>query len=272
MQAPDQYRSGSGEPLVLLHGIQASWKIWQPVLPRLEVFHDVFAPTLPGHLNGPALKPGSPVSVAALADGVERVLDANGIETAHCVGNSLGGWLAIELGRRGRARSVVGLSPAGGWSSARDLRRVTWMLASGRAMIDRGDRIGLSELIRRPGFRRIAFRGVMEHGERVTPSAAAEMLAAAAGCEAFRGFVAWVRTADSLIAATADQDYPIRIAWAQCDRTIPFGRYGRPILASLPGADHVTLANVGHVPMFDDPDLVARTILEVTRSQTPKLE
>ena len=51
----------------------------------------------------------------ALADDVERRLDALGWDTAHIVGNSLGGWVAFELERRGRARTLTGIAPAGGW-------------------------------------------------------------------------------------------------------------------------------------------------------------
>ena len=35
--------------------------------------------------------------------------------TAHIVGNSLGGWVAFELERRGRARTLTAIAPAGGW-------------------------------------------------------------------------------------------------------------------------------------------------------------
>ncbi|AGL28787.1 hypothetical protein J113_23315 [Mycobacterium tuberculosis CAS/NITR204] len=60
---------------------------------------------------------GHPVlSSAVLADHVERQLDELGWETSHIVGNSLGGWVAFELERRGRARSVTGIAPAGGWT------------------------------------------------------------------------------------------------------------------------------------------------------------
>jgi len=56
-----------------------------------------------------------------------------------------------------------------------------------------------------------------------------------------------------------------RTAWSGCDRTIPFDRCGRPLLVDrVPDAELVTLPGVGHVPMSDDPDLVVRTILEVT--------
>jgi len=133
-------------------------------------------------------------------------------------------------------------------------------------MIDRGDRFAITSLVLRPRFRRLAFHAVMEHGERVPPAEAIEMLADAAGCDAFPGFAHWIRTTKTLARADAEQTYPIRIAWAEHDRTIPFQRYGRPVLDVLAGAEHITLESVGHVPMFDDPALVARTILQVTRS------
>ena len=66
------------------------------------------------------------------------------------------------------------------------------------------------------------------------------------------------------IAPLPDPGCRVRIAWSGCDRTIPFDRYGRPLLDRVPDAELVTLPGVGHVPMSDDPDLVVRTILEVT--------
>ena len=259
-EPPPSHRGGAGEPLVLLHGLNASWRIWTPILPILERRHDVFAPTLPGHLGGPRLHDTQPISIAALADATEAILDAAGIGTAHLVGNSLGGWLSIELGRRGRARSVVALSPAGGWRNARDLHRVIRMLTGARRMIDRGDRLGLDRLVRRPRFRHLAFRGAMEHGERVPPRAALQMLQDAAGCDAYFGFVAWVRDSAGIGRSGRPEGYPIRIAWGEHDRTNPFARYGQPMLDAMRGAEHVTVPGVGHVPMFDDAPRVASSI------------
>ena len=112
------YAGGSGTPLVLLHGVGGTWRVWRPVLPLLERWHAVFAPTLPGHCGAERLAPGVAPSVGALADGVAEQLDRAGIDRAHIVGNSLGGWVALELARRGRARSVVLFGPAGAWRSA----------------------------------------------------------------------------------------------------------------------------------------------------------
>jgi pimeloyl-ACP methyl ester carboxylesterase len=90
-----------------------TWRTWELVLPELERHHDVLAPTLPGHAGGPAL---GELSDATMSDAVEQAMDEAGFDTAHVVGNSLGGYVALQLAARGRARSVVAFAPAGGWA------------------------------------------------------------------------------------------------------------------------------------------------------------
>src|SRR3954463_2768322 len=127
------HRGGEGPPLVLLHGFTDTWRTWELVLPRLERRHDVLAPTLPGdaggaapprrrgggarrgHAGGPPLD-GRAVSETLLADAVEGLMDDAGFQTADVVGNSMGGFAALQLAARGRARSVVALAPGGGWA------------------------------------------------------------------------------------------------------------------------------------------------------------
>lgn len=86
---PEVHRSGAGAPLVLLHGLNLSWRIWQPVIPLLEEEHTVIAPTLAGHLGGPGLAAGNH-GIAPVADAVEELMGDIGIDRAHVVGNSLG--------------------------------------------------------------------------------------------------------------------------------------------------------------------------------------
>ena len=108
------HRGGTGSPLVCLHGFMETWRTWELVLPALERRHDVLALTLPGHAGGPrsmARRPGT-----QMADAVERAMDEAGFDTAHIAGNSLGGYVALQLAARGRARSVVAFAPAGGWA------------------------------------------------------------------------------------------------------------------------------------------------------------
>ena len=112
------HRGGSGPPLVLLHGFTDTWRTWELVLPALERRHDVFAPTLPGHAGGPALE--GAVHRRLLADAVERAMDEAGFETAHIAGNSLGGYVALQLAARGRAdRSSRSRRPAAGRPATR---------------------------------------------------------------------------------------------------------------------------------------------------------
>ncbi|MGQ0528754.1 MAG: alpha/beta fold hydrolase [Panacagrimonas sp.] len=124
MTSGDSYEGGSGSPLVLLHGLGGTWHIWKPVLALLERRHRVISLTLPSHFGGPALPEGAEVTVDLLADVLVADLDRRGIERPHVAGNSLGGWLALELARRRRVASVTALSPAGGWTTPEGYQKV----------------------------------------------------------------------------------------------------------------------------------------------------
>lgn len=95
------------------------------MLPLLEPHHDVVAATLRGRGGGEPFPPGAEVSLDAIVDGVEADLDRAGLTTVHLVGNSLGGWVALELACRGRVRSVVLFGPGGAWGSTARITAVT---------------------------------------------------------------------------------------------------------------------------------------------------
>src|SRR3954471_10402019 len=101
-------------PLVLVHGFPDTPRTRALVRPALERHHDVIAPALAGHAGGPPLP--DPMNAEAVIGALEREMDDAGFDTAHIVGNSLGGFIALRLATRGRARSVVALAPAGGWA------------------------------------------------------------------------------------------------------------------------------------------------------------
>jgi pimeloyl-ACP methyl ester carboxylesterase len=98
---------------VLLHGFTDTWRTWDLVLDELQRDHEVLAPTLLGHAGGPPVT--GELTDASIADAVQRAMDDAGLQTAHLVGNSLGGYVALQLAMRRRPRSVVALAPAGGW-------------------------------------------------------------------------------------------------------------------------------------------------------------
>ncbi len=104
-------RSGKGEPLLLLHGWGSSRRDFTAVLPALSERFDVINVDLPG--AGRSRHLDRRPTVGAITDAVERTLDAEDVGRVHVLGNSLGARVALELARRGRARSVVSIAPSG---------------------------------------------------------------------------------------------------------------------------------------------------------------
>ena len=106
-------RRGEGPPLVLMAGIGMAGAAWDPVLDRLARERETWAVDLPGFGRSAWFADGAPCGIEALSDSVEAFLGEAGLERPHVAGNSLGGAVALELGRRDVVASVTALSPAG---------------------------------------------------------------------------------------------------------------------------------------------------------------
>jgi pimeloyl-ACP methyl ester carboxylesterase len=249
-------------PLVLLHGVGGTRRVWTPVLPLLEGHHTVHALTLPGHAGGPPLPPGVTPSVAALVDGVAAELDRLGIDQAHLVGNSLGGWISLELARRGRARSVVVFGPAGAWRSRARLRALTGGMRVSFFVMQKLARRADS-LARRRWVRRLLLAAQVHDPDRVPPEELAESIRTSVDAVVV---VPLLRTVAGQPFARLPENpgCRVRVVWAEKDRIIPYAHFGAPLMERLPGAELVRLPGIGHVPMWDAPGEVARLILEVT--------
>jgi pimeloyl-ACP methyl ester carboxylesterase len=258
------HRAGAGQPLLLLHGIGAIWRAWSPVLPYLEPHHDVIVPTLHGHAGGPLLDSQVAPSVEALTDGIEAELDRLGLQKVHIAGNSLGGWIGIELARRGRARSLVLLSPAGAWRSPRRLRITATSVRVSLGALARYSSRAEAIAERRP-LRWAMLAGQVAHPARV-PRESLVTYIHATGQSTVVDQLLRVLHHHPVDPLPADRDYPVRLVWAERDRVLPFKHFGSPMLQRLPGAELIRLQSVGHVPMSDDPARVAELILEVTRA------
>jgi pimeloyl-ACP methyl ester carboxylesterase len=256
------YREGEGEPMVLLHGFTDTWRGWTPVLPLLTPHHDVFAPTLPGHYGGEAFPAGTRISIPTSLDMIERQLDAHGIGQAHFVGSSLGGWLSLELAGRGRALSVVGLCPAGCWEHGPAPRMVLMYFRRNDLLFKIGQPLGLlAPVARRPRTRALALREIVTRP--VTAEAAYTMFYGAANCTVAPDAIRLAASGD-MFGDLPDIDCPVRIVYATRDWLIRWPQHYSMICRQLPEADYVALEGLGHLVMSDDPELVTRTILEVT--------
>jgi pimeloyl-ACP methyl ester carboxylesterase len=250
--------------VVLLHGFTAAWGIWSPVLADLVARYEVIAPTLPGHDGGPSYPTDWPITFEHSTDAVEGLLDGLGVGSAHFVGNSMGGGIALELAKRGRARSVVAFAPGGGWSQGDgEGPRIGSFFAKQMKVLKRMH--ALSEwMMKRPGTRRLALREIMRHGELVSPVDAAGISQAALDCSISQRAIEAL-LADSAELTIGDLDRitcPVLLATPQFDRVLPGSRHAPRYRREIPGVKAITLADCGHVPMWDDTERVTQLIIE----------
>jgi pimeloyl-ACP methyl ester carboxylesterase len=203
------------------------------------------------------------VTVPALAGAVEAEMDRIGLGSAHLVGNSMGGWIAVELARRARARTVTAISPIGmATPSERRFERVS-LIASRAA--SRATAPVAGALTRSRAGRTAAWQ-MFARPRRLTQEQAARAIRAMAGATSYaeaRRFIT-SQAPDGLDEVRC----PVTIAWGTKDRLLR-PRQAPRWVAAIPGARLVELPGLGHAPMSDDPELVAATIVEgATRSPT----
>lgn len=245
------HHGGAGDPLVCLHGLMDTWRAWELVLPRLERHYDVLALTLPGHAGGPPI--AGAIDDRLLPDAVERAMDAAGFATAHLAGNSLGGFVALQLAARGRARSVVALAPAGGWARGSDLPRA--LLEFQRTMQEqvRESAAFADAIVATPAGRRRATAFVTERFDHIPKELIAHQIVAVARCAAAPALIdyalhhTWELEAERIAC-------PVRIVWGTADRLLPWPSAAARFREEwLPHADWVELDGVGHAPQLDVP-------------------
>jgi pimeloyl-ACP methyl ester carboxylesterase len=249
-------RHGSGEPLVLVHGVTHRRQAWYPVLDELAEHREVILVDLPGHGQSPELiTDGRPVE-DVLREQFKQFLVDEGLDRPHVAGNSLGGLIALIAGAEGDARSVTALSPAGFWRTHAQFAYTKQIFLRFCALSERlGDH---SESFARTRTGRQFVYGLLcAHPSRVTPDQAI------GDARAFR----YARPALKLLLEAAEPfdreiaaDVPVTVAWAARDLVLPPWQASRA-QQLLPHAEHLMMRGVGHVPMTDNPRFVAKVLL-----------
>ncbi len=225
--------------------------VWEPVIERLAAERDVIAVDLPGFGASPPLANGANAGPQELAGAVARLLDELGIDRAHMAGNSLGGWVALELGRVGRALSVTSLCSAGFWRQPLGPRSGPDVRALGRALLP-----VLPTVLRSRRGRRLLLRGTVGHPERVPPAAAERLVRAYVCSPGFESANAAMRA--SVFAGAKQIEVPVTLAWGELDRLVsPPRRVPLHWRTAL-------LRDCGHIPTWDDPEQVARVVLRAS--------
>lgn len=245
-------RGGEGEPLLLIQGMSATHLTWgRPFLDEMErSFECIVFDNRGMGLSGEA---EMPFTIADMAGDTAGLLDALGLDTVHVVGISMGGMIAQELAlaHPERIRTLtIGASYCGGpdgeLMAPEDLRMLGAAYASGepervfRAMWE----INLSPAFRAEESR---FRDFVEMGSQL-PAPQPVVLQQMRACGAHD-------THERL----AGIDLPTLVIHGDADRLLGHGN-GREIAAAIPGARFETLAGVGHMFWWEQPQRSAELI------------
>jgi len=258
-------RVGSGEPLLLIHGISHRSQAWAPIVGQLAEHHEVILVDLPGHGGSPAFDLRGRTVREALTEEFVLLYEALGLERPHVVGNSLGALVALELADAGMARSVTAFAPAGFWVGQADFAYVRALFASVQASARLLEPVA-PRLLRSRWGRALSFGWATAHPTRIDVEAALADLHNMVGSRA---------AIDTLFAGAycykqplGLADVPTTIAWGTRDTVLP-PYHALIARKALPRATHRWLPGCGHVPMGDDPELVVDTILERTLTSDP---
>ncbi|MDI5973418.1 alpha/beta fold hydrolase [Streptomyces sp. SL13] len=255
-------RHGAGEPLVLLHGIGHHRQAWDPVVAALAERREVVTVDLPGFGESPAQPAGLPYSLDTAVTVFGAFFDALGLRVPHVAGNSLGGLIALRLAQAGRARSVTALSPGGFWNAPEAVYTFTLLKAMRRGALALPPG-AIERMARRPLGRRALTGAICADPVRRDPRTVVAETMAMREATGFDATLA-VGSGGGRFRGGVDERTPVTIAWGDRDRMLP-RRQGVRAGHAIPHARLIRLPRCGHVPMNDDPALVARVLLEGSR-------
>ena len=255
VNAPSGASSSEDFPILLVHGMGSANTVWKPLIPHLLEFSDVITCLLPGHGGNP-LDPRVEMDPFSLAQHLHEEMAREGIERAHLVGNSLGGWIVLELAGHfpERIATVTALAPAGLWlhpffiripgtDAAKRIANSTNNFAHVGLRLGVAQRLGFSRVS--PRWREISYETMLD---------AARAMAQSDGY-----YPAWDAFLDKRFDTPIGADIPVTVIFGDKDRALPAKTCQERSL--LPQhARWVILENTGHAPMWDSPAGVAAEI------------
>ncbi|MFP7760230.1 alpha/beta fold hydrolase [Marisediminicola sp. LYQ134] len=251
-------RTGSGAPLVLVHGLGSSSANWAPVLGALAAHREVVTLDLPGF--GASAPLAGPVTIATLTDALQRFLTEEGLDDADVVGSSMGARMVLELARRGHRGDVVALDPGGFWSAGQRVAFAATVRAS--VALVRAIQTPLPWLSRSAIARSLLLFQFSSHAWRLDPDLVlTELRDFARATSLDEALDALVSGPEQLGASTTPGR--VAIGWGRFDRvTLP--SQASVALERFPSASFHGFARCGHYPHWDQPAEAARFILRST--------
>lgn len=252
-------RRGSGRPLLLVHGLGSSRRVWSLIGRQLAEQREVIAIDLPGHGDTPAEEDSG--TFAGLARSLDEWLGMAGLEGADMVGSSMGARLVLEMARRGRSGAVVALDPGGFWEGWERRYVFTTLSASVGLLRTLGpalpllahSAVGRSTLLAQLSARPWALNGDVVESE----------LKGLAATPTFGALLSDLAFGPLQEGPAAPGSGPVTIGWGRHDRlTLPV--QAERACAAFREAQLHWFEHSGHFPMLDEPDAAASLILDRT--------
>lgn len=245
---------GEGPAVVFIHGLSGSWQNWLENLPEFARDHRVVALDLPGF--GHSEMPEQRITMTHYAATVDAVLTTLGIDRAAVVGNSMGGFVAVDMALHHPERVAALVLVAAAGLSVERMRNDRAMLAMRR--LERlitgynGFISTRSDLMsRRAGLRRQVLRLVAAHPDRLPAPLVSEQLKASGK----PGFIDAVEalTTYPIRARLPEIACPTLVIWGERDRLVPVADAAR-FTRGITGSRKLIYADTGHVPMLERPE------------------
>lgn len=258
---PEVRRTGSGDPVVFVHGLGATFDCWRLVVPSVARHREVVTFDLPG-FGGAEPLPG-PFTIQSVADAVEQLLAREGLLDADLVGSSLGAEIVFELLRRGHGRNVVAIAPSGYWNTPERLwfMVVAWFATALVTLL----RPVVPAIIGSKAGRLLFLYPLSPRPARL-PEVSRDATHLFGCTPSFVPALRWLvrRRLPVTVPASRTAGRRVTVAWGRRDALCLPAQAFR-VLAAVPGATLHWFACSGHLPPWDEPEETARLVLDATR-------
>jgi pimeloyl-ACP methyl ester carboxylesterase len=257
-------RPGFDAPIVVLvHGLGSARSAWAAVWPALLARYHLIALDLPGHGASAPLVDSDSADPAALADRVHAALQEAGVIRPHLMGNSLGGWVGLELAADQRVASLTGLAPAG--LRLRPGRPNRWLSLNRRLALVTG--AAADPLLTVAAVRRLTLASGSADPAGLDPDLARS------AARAMRVSTGYERALDGTTGRRFDRaeqvSVPVTVVFGDDDRILP-PPADQQRAAAPAQTRWVVLRRCGHAPMWDAPleciRLLDDTVAAATRA------
>jgi pimeloyl-ACP methyl ester carboxylesterase len=249
----------SAPQLVLVHGMGSAATAWKPLIPYLQERFNVITVDLPGHGQTPmiARQAMDPISIGELV--VREVKEQLGVTEFDLIGNSWGGWIALEIAASfpDSVRSVTALAPAGFWLATYVQRRPG---ASQFRLLTSRSAAFAPSFLKYERTRKIGFADVSPRWRDFSYELCLDATLAMANSPGY--FPAWDAMLHKRFDSQIDPKIPVKIIFGDSDKTLPATTCQERTMAPQ-HSQWIIFEECGHAPMWDNTEKVAAHVLEI---------